>query len=246
MRFISLDLEHNGGGSEGVHITEVAAIEFDERGHRTPLQLTMLVNPGAPINSFVRRLTHITYKMVRDKSTEANAALAFRAFAEGAMLIGHNVKGDLSKLAAFDPSIANMPAFDTQRIVEAMFPKKRFPHQRYGLDNLIIQFGKPSWHVRPHRAWSDAVATGRLFFALRDYCETKLAPDELAALRQRFSADNISDTRGKFFHEVVRAPEAPDLQIPQPDAAPKPLSPHTNTLHLGGGHITFGNWGLAG
>jgi DNA polymerase III alpha subunit (gram-positive type) len=252
MRFVAFDLEHTGGGESGFHLTEVAAIEFDQSGRLTGQQLRMLVNPGVPINYFIRHLTGISSKMVHDKSTEANAAAAFRGFSDGAILIGHGTKADLALLAASDPHIAEMPAYDTQRIAEALFPKKKFPNQRYGLADLVMQFGNPGWHKHPHRAYSDAAATGRVFFALRDYCETQLDPGELADLRKRFPLANTADTRGKFFHEMVRTPHSPELPVPDSGTAPRglalspPASRQNNTLHLPGRDINLGDLGLTG
>ena len=168
--------------------------------------LKILVNPGKPISPFIRSLTHITDAMVRNAVPETEAAAAFKAFlgdsvAKGeAMLIGHSGNYDLGFLADIDPIFTTLPYYDTYRIAAALFPQ--------GHNNLIALAqtfadpnANPPWHTNPHRAWSDAYATGKLLFALQTYCENLPAAD-LAVLRAKHPP--ASNGVGAFLHDAVK------------------------------------------
>jgi DNA polymerase III alpha subunit (gram-positive type) len=197
MRFVSFDIEYipSSHGKRG-RLLELSAFEFNEKGEYTGA-LHLLVDPGEPIPRFISNLTHITDEMVAGKSTEANAAAAFKAFlGKDAVLIGQNGDDDIRFLAAIDPDLAGRFTYDTWRVAKMLYPGEK----SYSLGTLIQNHGDPSWHTHAHRAWSDAWATGKIFFKMRDECEN-MSKSELATLRR---ANPPVSKAGEFLHYAVR------------------------------------------
>lgn len=224
MRYVSFDIEFTGANhSKGGRLLEISAFEFDENGDYTGA-LHLLVDPGKPIPQFISNLTHITDAMVAGKSSEENAVAAFKAFiGDDAVLIGQNGDDDIRFLSQIDYTLAGRFTYDTWRSAKALYPGEK----SYSLGALIQNHGDPSWHTQPHRAWSDAWATGRLFFKMRDECEA-MSAGQLAVLRKAYPPVTKA---GEFFHHAVRGSgvNVPGLRH-TPVAATTRAVPHTPPL----------------
>src|SRR3954451_24833624 len=96
--FVVLDLETTGGSAATDAITEVGAAKF--RGGECLGTLATLVNPGRPIPPSITYLTGITEAMVLPAPTIDEVLPAFLEFAGDAVLVGHNVRFDMSFLQA--------------------------------------------------------------------------------------------------------------------------------------------------
>lgn len=96
--FCVLDLETTGGSAATCAITEIGAVKY--RGGEVTGTFQTLVDPGTGIPPFITILTGITEAMVR-RAPRIDAVLpAFLEFCRGAVLVGHNVRFDLSFLDA--------------------------------------------------------------------------------------------------------------------------------------------------
>ncbi|MGH9197261.1 MAG: exonuclease domain-containing protein, partial [Acidimicrobiia bacterium] len=92
--FCVLDLETTGGSAATCEITEIGAVKY--RGGEIQGTFQTLVNPGTGIPPFITILTGITEVMVREAPRLESVLPTFLEFCRGAVLVGHNVRFDLS------------------------------------------------------------------------------------------------------------------------------------------------------
>ena len=92
--FCVLDLETTGGSANTCEITEIGAVKY--LGGEVVGTFQTLVNPGTGIPPFITILTGITQSMVCEAPRIQAVLPAFIEFCHGAVLVGHNVRFDLS------------------------------------------------------------------------------------------------------------------------------------------------------
>ncbi|MCL6438658.1 MAG: DEDD exonuclease domain-containing protein [Rubrobacteraceae bacterium] len=156
--YVVFDLETTGSPAREGGITEIGAVRL--RGGRIVEEFASLANPGHSIDPFVVRLTGITDEMVRGAPPAGEVASRFEGFAEGAVLVGHNVRFDCAFVEAAIGRTLSNPALDTLRLARLLVPGLR----RYRLASLADHFGIEQ---RPnHRALADASATAGVFLRL--------------------------------------------------------------------------------
>ena len=161
--YVVFDVETTGSSSaKGGAITELGAVKVLRGG--VVDRYSTLVNPGRPIEPFVVRLTGITDRMVAGAPDAAEVMPLFDGFAEGCVLVGHNVHFDCSFVAAARaaaglPPLPN-PVLDTLKLARSLVPGLR----RYRLAYLAGHFGVRA--MPNHRALSDAAATAEVFLKL--------------------------------------------------------------------------------
>ena len=96
--FCVLDLETTGGSAANCEITEIGAAKF--RGGDVIGTFQTLVDPGSPIPPSITILTGITHAMVIDAPRIESALPTFLEFIGDSVIVGHNVRFDLSFLNA--------------------------------------------------------------------------------------------------------------------------------------------------
>src|SRR3954462_12783085 len=96
--FCVLDIETTGGDRNSDLITEIGMVKV--RGGRCLGTLQTLVNPGRAIPPMITVLTGITESMVMPAPRIETVLPALLEFAEGCVIVGHNVRFDLAFLAA--------------------------------------------------------------------------------------------------------------------------------------------------
>jgi DNA polymerase-3 subunit epsilon len=96
--FCVLDLETTGGSPASCEITEIGAVKY--RAGELIGTFQTLVDPGLPIPPSITILTGITQTMVHDAPDIATALPALLEFIGDAVIVGHNVRFDLSFLNA--------------------------------------------------------------------------------------------------------------------------------------------------
>ena len=96
--FVVVDLETTGGSPIDDMVTELAAVKL--QGGRCTGTFATLVNPGALIPPAITVLTGITQAMVLPAPRIEEVLPSFLEFARGTVIVGHNVRFDLSFLAA--------------------------------------------------------------------------------------------------------------------------------------------------
>lgn len=123
-----------------------------------------LINPGRPISPGVTGLTGISQDMVIGQPHFADQLSAMLPLLEGAAILGHNIRFDLSFLNAeyrrAGLSLADccngLPVFDTVQIA-----RKRFGRGGNSLPVLSRRLGVDP--VVSHRALADAITTAAVF-----------------------------------------------------------------------------------
>ena len=167
--FCVLDLETTGGSAADLGITEIGAVRY--RGGVETGRFHTLVNPGLPIPPFITILTGITHAMVVEAPRVSEVMPAFIEFLGDAVIVGHNVRYDLSFLnaAAEAHGYGRLP----NRSVDTLGLARRLVHSEIRdltLGSLAAYARSP---VAPsHRALDDALATAHLLWWLLERAGT--------------------------------------------------------------------------
>ncbi len=161
--FCVLDLETTGLSPDTEGITEIGAVRY-EQGVETG-RFQTLVNPDAPIPPRVTVITGITQAMVIDAPKIGEALPSFLEFIGDAVIVGHNVRFDISFLNAASTRLGygrlSNRSVDTLRLAQRLV---RTELRSFKLSSLAAHFGSPT---RPnHRALDDTLATAHVFWAL--------------------------------------------------------------------------------
>ncbi len=161
--FCVLDLETTGGSPANCEITEIGAVKF--RGGELLGTFQTLVDPGLPIPPSITILTGITQAMVVNAPEIATALPSFLEFIGDAVIVGHNVRFDLSFLnaAAVRLGYGRLPnqSSDTAALARRLV---RSEVRNLRLQSLAAHFRSPT--TPNHRALEDARATAHVFHAL--------------------------------------------------------------------------------
>jgi DNA polymerase III subunit epsilon len=96
--FCVVDLETTGASSATCAITEVGAAKF--RGGECLGTFQTLVDAGVPVSPVAARITGITDEMIAGAPPLPGVLAALGEFAGGAVLVGHNLRFDVSFLDA--------------------------------------------------------------------------------------------------------------------------------------------------
>jgi DNA polymerase III epsilon subunit family exonuclease len=161
--FVVIDVETTGGSPSSSSLTEVAAARF--RGGEMLGTFQTLVRPDDRIPPFITVLTGISNAMVATAPRVGEMLPSLLEFIGGAVVVGHNVRFDLSFLdhalvATGRDRLANATV-DTlslaRRLVRDMVPDCK-------LGTLAAILRLP--HQPSHRALTDVLATGDLLHVL--------------------------------------------------------------------------------
>ncbi len=161
--FVVLDVETTGGSPAFASLTEVAAARY--RGGEMLGTYQTLVRPDERIPPLITALTGITDAMVSGAPRIGEMLPSFLEFVGGAVLVGHNLRFDLSfldhALVSTGRERLNNARVDTlalsRRLVRDMVPNCK-------LGTLASTLGLH--HQPSHRALTDVLATGDLLHAL--------------------------------------------------------------------------------
>jgi DNA polymerase III subunit epsilon len=167
--FCVLDIETTGGSPSSLGITEIGAQRY--RGGALEAEFGTLVNPGLPIPPFITVLTGITQAMVIEAPRLAEALPAFLEFLGDAVIVGHNVRYDLSFLdaAARHHGYGRLEnkSVDTLGLARRLVGGDA---RNFKLVTLAAHFRSP---VTPnHRALDDVRATAHVFWSLVEQAGT--------------------------------------------------------------------------
>ncbi|PJF42952.1 MAG: hypothetical protein CUN50_02195 [Candidatus Thermofonsia Clade 1 bacterium] len=156
--FVALDLETTGLDAADAHIIEIGAAKFRDGAlietYRT------LVNPMVTIPAHVTDITGIRNEDMIGAPKLADVLPRLQAFVGDSVLVGHNIEFDLRFLNKHK-LFTEHKAADTYELASVLLPKA----SRYNLNALMQHF-----NIAPegdyHRALTDAIASGRLYYAL--------------------------------------------------------------------------------
>lgn len=161
--FCVLDLETTGGSAANCEITEIGAVKY----HHGDLigSFQTLVDPGLAIPPSITILTGITEAMVVDAPNIATALPSFLEFIGNSVVVGHNVRFDLSFLNAAAVRLG-YGALENQWVDTFALARRmvRPEVRNLRLQTLASYFRSP---VTPnHRALEDARATAHVLHGL--------------------------------------------------------------------------------
>lgn len=161
--FCVLDLETTGGSPASCEITEIGAVKY--RAGEPIGTFQTLVDPGLPIPPSITILTGITQAMVVEAPDIATALPAFLEFIGDSVVVGHNVRFDLSFLNAAALRLG-YGRLDNQTTDTAALARRlvRSEVRNLRLQSLAAHFRSPT--TPNHRALEDARATAHVFHAL--------------------------------------------------------------------------------
>ena len=167
--FCILDLETTGVAPDSCHITEIGALRY--RGGVEIGRFQTLVDPGVPIPPTITVMTGITQSMVVDAPRIEEALPSFLEFLSDAVIVGHNVRFDISFLnaAALRLGYGRLPnrSADTMRLARRLLGNEV---RSLKLSRLAAHLGSP---ITPnHRAFDDAHATAHVFWSLLERAGT--------------------------------------------------------------------------
>jgi DNA polymerase-3 subunit epsilon len=161
--FCVVDLETTGGSARACAITEVGAARF--QGGECLGTFQTLVNPGEPIAPTVSRLTGITDEMVRPAPPVSAVLPTLAEFVGGSVLVGHNLRFDVSfldaALSAGDRSPVGLRTVDTVALARRLL-RDEVPDCRLGTLAQVLDLD----HRPTHRALDDVLATADLLHLL--------------------------------------------------------------------------------
>lgn len=161
--FCVLDLETTGGSARVCDITEVGAARYRMGAELGAFQT--LVNPGAPIPPFITVLTGITQTMVVEAPIIDSVLPAFLEFIGDAVVVGHNLRFDLSFLDAAAARLGYPPV--SNRTLDTVALARRLVRtevRNLRLATLAAHFRSPVTPI--HRALDDARATAFVLWGL--------------------------------------------------------------------------------
>lgn len=161
--FCVLDLETTGISAADCAITEIGAVKV--RGGEKVGEFQTLVDPGSPIPPYIMVLTGITEAMLVEAPSIESALPSFLEFIGDAVVVGHNLRFDLSFLNAAADRLG-YPTIDNQRVDTVALARRlvRDEVRSLKLSTLARHFRSP---VTPnHRALEDVLATTHVFHAL--------------------------------------------------------------------------------
>ena len=153
-----IDIETTGGNYDQEGITEIAIYQYD--GYKITDQFCSLINPKKQIQPFVKKLTGINEKMLRNAPVFFEVAKRIVEITEDCIIVAHN--------AAFDYRILKTEfkrlgyVYERKTICTINLSKKLLPDQKvFNLGKLTSNLGIP--FSERHRAFGDAQATLKLF-----------------------------------------------------------------------------------
>ena len=159
-RFCVLDLETTGASAATEAITEIGAVKYV--GGQEVGRFQTLVNPGREVPPMITILTGITQVMLIEAPKIEEAFPTFLEFLGDSVIVGHNVRFDMSFLnaAAVELGYGRL----SNQVTDTLGLARRLVRnevRNLKLGSLAAHFGSP---VTPnHRALADAEATAHVF-----------------------------------------------------------------------------------
>ncbi len=194
---VAFDLETTGLSPRSDRILEIGAVRYD-RALRPLDQLQVIVDPQIPIPLAIQRLVGLSDEDVRGAPPPLEAATRFAAFCGDAPLIAHGGTFDQLFLRSLLADwFGSRLVYDTLDLARILLPT----YESHSLPLLSRRLGIP--HERPHRALSDALATGELFRVLLG--AGRALPVD-TQLEMRRVADQTPGPLATFLGDLVRRP----------------------------------------
>ncbi|MDO5445332.1 MAG: 3'-5' exonuclease [Eubacteriales bacterium] len=180
--YVCVDLETTGLNPCRDKIIEIGAVKVKDNEITDTFQT--LVDPGYHISSFITGLTGITDDMLSSAPGIFEALPEFLNFADGNILMGHNIHSFDIKFISSSCLLVTGKPFDGDHIDTLYLSRKLFPYERHHrLCDLITRFNIAE--REEHRALSDALQTVDCYNYMRKYMqEHGITPEEIRPCRR--------------------------------------------------------------
>jgi DNA polymerase-3 subunit epsilon len=153
-----IDIETTGGKYDEEGITEIAIISHD--GNKVIDQFISLVNPEIEIQPYVKNLTGISSKMLKNSPKFHEIAKRIIEITNKCVIVAHNVNFDYRILKTEFRRLGYI--YERQTLCTINLAKVLLPDMKsYSLGKLVKSLGIPI--SNQHRAFGDAKATVKLF-----------------------------------------------------------------------------------
>jgi len=163
MRFAVLDVETTSGDPTEGRVMEVAVLALN--GTQERLRWDSLVHPRISVPPFIRRLTGINDRMLRDAPVFVEVVRTLETLTEDRIVVAHNVRFDMTALA--HEFARTGLVFERATLCTERLSRRLVPHgEHFNLGSLCRHFGIP--FTAAHRALNDAEATATLLTKLLD------------------------------------------------------------------------------
>lgn len=169
--FVAFDIETSGtfGAAKGdapAEITEIGAVKV-ENG-KVVSRFSSLCNPGRKITPIATKVTHITDAMVASEPPVDVVIRQFAEFAEGYILVGHNIKSsDLHYIT----TAANRAGVTFENKFFDTYLYAKTLKEQQGWENVKLEYLSKVFGItqnEAHRAWCDAEANVGVYFKLKE------------------------------------------------------------------------------
>lgn len=157
MKFAVLDVETTEGDPTRGRVMEVAVLALN--GSEERMRWDSLVHPRCRVPHFMRRLTGIDDRMLKDAPAFSGTVRTLETLTQDRIVVAHNVRFDMTALAhefARTGLVFERSTLCTERLGRRLVPNL----EHYNLGSLCRYFGIPL--VGAHRAMADAEATAEL------------------------------------------------------------------------------------
>lgn len=162
--YVCFDLETTGLSPDQDAIIEIGALRV--RDGKAEGRFSCLIDPGRPLPPHITQLTGISDSMLQGGARPEQAVSAFLDFCGDDVIVGHNLSFDyrFMKTAAAALGLRfEKSGIDTLRIAKQVLPEL----SSRSLGSLCGYYGIVN--DAAHRAYSDALATARLYQTLGHY-----------------------------------------------------------------------------
>ena len=203
-----VDIETTGNGYKGQKITEISIFIFD--GKKVLDEFTTLVNPEAPIPSFITNLTGINQAMIRNQPKFYEIAKKVEEITKDTIFVAHNVNFDYNIIQAEFKSLGF--DFKRKKLCTVRLSRKIIPGLKsYSLGNICADEGIPI--SARHRARGDVEATVELFkrlierddnFTINSFLNPRSRQATLPPLLDKSVVDNLPEKHGVYFFKNLK------------------------------------------
>jgi len=161
--YVIIDIETTGLSPKNNEIIEIGAVKVCNNQIASIFQ--SLIRPKTPINDYISNLTGITNEMVVDTCSVSEVLDSFISFAEGNILIGHNINFDINFL--YDHCVVHLGHDFKNDFIDIMglLRKKQILVKNHKLMTLCEKCAIQNTNT--HRALSDCLATNNLYQYLK-------------------------------------------------------------------------------
>lgn len=174
--YICVDVETTGLDPNLDRMIEVAAIHVKNRDIVDRFSSLVALPDGRKVPEKIRALTGINDDMLSGAPREEKVIPEFYQFISGHVLVGHNVKFDLSFLSS--ACFRNGYILESESVDTLEFSKKLYKQLK---SHSLIEVAKylGADHVEAHRAEADALMAAKCFERMRTAVTKFDDPDEM-------------------------------------------------------------------